>query len=133
MNTHTLKKTVDNTTVALVFVTLAFGLLLGFCAGKKSAHHSMGHNSYMVKGYGRGGMHTSMKGMQLDSLKGEEMEKMFLKQMIVHHEGAVTMAEALLKETTRPELVTLGQDIIVAQNAEIKMMKGWLEEWFEKE
>ena len=50
--------------------------------------------------------------------------------MIVHHEGAVDMAEMLLQKTKRPELVKLGNDIINAQTSEIEMMKEWRQVWF---
>jgi uncharacterized protein (DUF305 family) len=50
--------------------------------------------------------------------------------MIVHHIGAIEMAEQLLKETDRPELVKMGNDIITVQTDEVNMMKGWLNDWF---
>lgn len=61
---------------------------------------------------------------------GEEYEEAFLRGMIVHHIGAIEMAEELLKQTDRPELVKLANDIISAQNSEVDMMRGWLKDWF---
>ncbi|MBX9765118.1 DUF305 domain-containing protein [Patescibacteria group bacterium] len=77
-------------------------------------------------------MQHSMEQMMagLEGKTGDAFDKAFLEEMIVHHEGAVEMAEALLKNTTRPELTKLGNDIITAQTGEIQMMKGWLQEWF---
>jgi uncharacterized protein (DUF305 family) len=77
-------------------------------------------------------MHESMAGMMsgLSGKTGDDFDKAFLEEMIVHHEGAVDMAEALLKNTKRPELQKLGNDIITAQTGEIRMMKEWLESWF---
>jgi uncharacterized protein (DUF305 family) len=52
--------------------------------------------------------------------------------MIIHHEGAVEMAEILLEKTKRPELIKLANDIISAQNTEIEMMQNWNKEWFNR-
>jgi uncharacterized protein (DUF305 family) len=50
--------------------------------------------------------------------------------MIVHHLGAIRMAEELLDETNRPELKAMAEDIIEAQSQEVEVMKDWLNEWF---
>jgi uncharacterized protein (DUF305 family) len=49
--------------------------------------------------------------------------------MIPHHEGAVEMAKALKTQNTRTELKELADDIITAQEAEIKQMREWLGKW----
>ncbi len=51
----------------------------------------------------------------------------FLAQMIPHHEGAIDMSKVLLKDGVRPEVRRLAQEIIAHQQAEIEMMKRWLE------
>ncbi len=51
----------------------------------------------------------------------------FLAQMIPHHEGAIDMSKVLLKDGLRPEVRRLAQEIIGHQQAEIEMMKRWLE------
>jgi uncharacterized protein (DUF305 family) len=66
----------------------------------------------------------------LEGKVGDELDQAFLNEMIVHHEGAVEMAQLLLKGTKRPELIKLANDIISAQNTEIEMMKKWNQEWF---
>jgi uncharacterized protein (DUF305 family) len=50
----------------------------------------------------------------------------FLKGMIPHHQGAIDMAEELIKKTKDPELKAFAQKIIEAQKAEIKQMQDWL-------
>lgn len=60
---------------------------------------------------------------------GDEFDEMFLHEMIMHHEGAVAMAELAFESTEREELLDLSREIIEAQEAEIEMMKTWLEEW----
>lgn len=70
-------------------------------------------------------MTTRMKGKT-----GDELDKVFLEDMIVHHEGAVDMAKELQKGTNRPELQKMAKDIIDVQTGEITMMENWLKEWF---
>jgi len=74
-------------------------------------------------------MHDMMIG--LEGKTGDEFDKAFLSEMIVHHEGAVDMAHAVLATSKRPELVKLANDIISAQTNEIAMMKGWLRDWYQ--
>jgi uncharacterized protein (DUF305 family) len=51
----------------------------------------------------------------------------FVRGMIPHHQGAVDMAEIVLKHGKDPQIRKLARDIIKAQKAEIAMMRGWLE------
>jgi DNA helicase-2/ATP-dependent DNA helicase PcrA len=67
------------------------------------------------------------------NFQSRALEEAFLKEMIVHHEGAVDMAKVLGQGGVRPELATFGAAIIDVQSKEIDMMKGWLKEWFNKE
>lgn len=69
-------------------------------------------------------MNASLRGKT-----GDELDKTFLAEMIVHHQGAVDMAEFIL-DSKHPELAKLGRDIITAQKKEIEMMKRWQTEWF---
>ncbi len=61
---------------------------------------------------------------------GDAFDKAFLSEMIVHHQGAVSMAQLVLTTSKRPELKKLANDIISAQNTEIQMMKDWQKSWF---
>lgn len=73
-------------------------------------------------------MHDMMSG--LDGKTGDDFDNAFISEMIVHHEGAVDMAEAVLENSKRPELIKLANEIISAQTKEINMMKNWRDEWF---
>lgn len=66
----------------------------------------------------------------LEGKSGDAFDKEFLDQMIVHHEGAVAMAQKVLEVSKRPELIKLANDIIKAQTAEIAQMKEWKAAWF---
>lgn len=77
-------------------------------------------------------MHSMMDGMMatLDGKTGDEFDKAFLSEMIVHHQGAVDMAQAVLDTSKKPELIKLANEIITAQTKEIKMMQDWQKAWF---
>ena len=53
----------------------------------------------------------------------------FARDMIVHHEQAVQMAETLRARTDDPELRLLAADIALTQQAQIGRMQGWLDVW----
>ncbi len=77
-------------------------------------------------------MNGEMNGMMraLDGKSADEFDQAFLKEMIVHHEGAVRMAEAALKSAKHQEIKDLAQDIISAQNTEIGRMQAWQKSWY---
>jgi uncharacterized protein (DUF305 family) len=56
----------------------------------------------------------------------EEADTLFLQLMIPHHEAAIPMAEAVLKETDRPEVERLAGAIAASQQGEIQLMQGLL-------
>ena len=70
-------------------------------------------------------MTTSLEGKT-----GEAFDKAFLEEMIVHHEGAVAMARQVLSVSERPELRSLAEAIIEAQEGEIAQMQAWQAAWF---
>lgn len=57
-------------------------------------------------------------------------DKLFIEQMIPHHDGAVAMAELALEKSKRLEIKTLAQAIIVSQTKEIQDMRSWYKDWF---
>ncbi|MEH3133840.1 MAG: DUF305 domain-containing protein [Mycolicibacterium neoaurum] len=78
--------------------------------------------------------HSSMDGMvapaDIDKLRaapGPEATKLFLQQMIGHHEGAVTMAQSEIDGGQYPQAVDLARAIIDSQQKEIDEMKSILD------
>lgn len=75
------------------------------------------------------GVEEHMMGMDgdVDALKtAKPFDKAFINMMLPHHEGAVTMAKVELSKGKNERLKTLAQDIITAQEREIKAMRKHL-------
>jgi len=68
--------------------------------------------------------------MQDGSMMSQNIDQHFIVQMIPHHEGAIEMAKVALERSTRPEMLTLANDIIKAQEGEIADMRSWYQSWF---
>ncbi len=66
----------------------------------------------------------------LETLKGNEFDRMFIDMMVPHHQGAIVMAEDALTKAQHPEIKALAQRIIDAQSTETKMMDRWRADWF---
>ncbi len=64
---------------------------------------------------------------RLQSASPEEVDEQFLRLMIPHHQAALTMAEAALERSDRPEVRRLAQKIAISQHAEIRGMQSLLE------
>ncbi len=61
----------------------------------------------------------------LDGKTGAEFDAIFLREMIVHHEGAVAMAKAALEHAEDQRIKDLATAIIAAQEKEIADMQSW--------
>ncbi|QCX80985.1 hypothetical protein C9F11_37010 [Streptomyces sp. YIM 121038] len=83
------------------------------------------------RGHGAHHDHAGMPGMatpaqleQLRAARGEAFDELFLKLMITHHSGAVTMATDALSEGNNLLVEEMANDVVAQQTAEINRMRG---------
>lgn len=77
-------------------------------------------------GGGMGGMVDEDGITRLKAAEGTDAARLFLEQMIGHHEGAIDMAQQEIGAGKYPATVQLARDIVKAQEAEITEMKQLL-------
>ncbi len=75
-------------------------------------------------------MHSNMHGSETHVDPALPFDAQFIDSMIVHHQGAVTMATELLEQSDRPEMQAFAAAIISAQSSEISDMQRWRQEWY---
>jgi len=73
--------------------------------------------------------HNRLTTVKLEKLRGDAFDKAFIEEMIVHHQGAVEMAELAEKNASHEEIKKLSREIIKAQSQEIDMMQSWQVDW----
>jgi uncharacterized protein (DUF305 family) len=82
-------------------------------------HGSMGDDSM-------GGMMSEEDMQALEDAEGAEAGRLFLEQMIVHHEGAIEMAQTEVGDGAHDGAVEMAGAIIDGQSSEIQTMEGLL-------
>jgi uncharacterized protein (DUF305 family) len=141
--------------VIIGLAVLVVGAIAYSFVASKSANNSMGMNSSMnTQDYVPAGMHRMPDGSlmgnpntqtnQNDSNMGMmggmdhsmmmvKSEREFLEGMIPHHQEAVdTAKEVIARGGSTPEIKKLAEDIVMAQEKEIAMMKVWYQSWYGK-
>jgi uncharacterized protein (DUF305 family) len=126
--------------ITVGMVALVIGLILGF--GGAGAYFKSARNAnegmHVMPGgqmmHDMSGMQDEMDNMlgQLQGKTGDEFDKAFLSEMIMHHQGAVVMAEAALRNARHQEIKDMAREIIDAQAREINHMKEWQKNWYEE-
>ncbi|MBN3925004.1 DUF305 domain-containing protein [Nostoc sp. NMS4] len=99
----------------------------------KAGNKPMAYNSQM--GHMMEMSSDQMKTMMMSQNLGAadaEFDLRFINAMIPHHEGAVTMGQDALSKSKRPEIKKLAQEIVKAQEIEIKQMQQWRKAWYNK-
>lgn len=116
---------------ALIIGVVVGGLLVKSTGQYSSTSHTqnapnmMGSNQQSAMQNTMDGMMASMHGKN-----GDDFDKAFIQEMTIHHRGAITMAEAALKNAKHEEIKQMAQDIITAQTKEINQMKQWQVQWY---
>lgn len=85
-----------------------------------------GEPSATPTGHSMDGMMGADDMTKLEAAQGVEAAKLFLTQMIAHHQGAVTMAKTETTDGKDTAAVQLSKDIVSAQESEIKEMQTLL-------
>lgn len=76
---------------------------------------------------GMAGMMTGEEMAELTEAEGDAFDAMFLDMMIVHHEGAIDMAQDQLDDGSNAEATELARAVMDAQESEIEQMTGMLD------
>jgi uncharacterized protein (DUF305 family) len=69
------------------------------------------------------GMMSDTDMQALEDATGDEASRVFLEQMIEHHEGAIDMAQSEVDNGENPDVIGLAESIIESQTAEIATME----------
>jgi len=118
-----------------IFIGVAAFVVGIFASGAIATYAVNGNHTSVLHMYA---MHssTSASGMSMSEmtsdLKGktsDEFDKAFMSEMIVHHQGAIDMADLALTNAKHQEVKDLAKNIIAAQNTEIQQMKAWQTQW----
>ena len=102
----------EKNTVVIGLIMLIVGLGVGYTFGGDRGPIA---GTYMMPG---------------GAMIGNNIDKTFIVQMIPHHEGAIAMANIALERSKRPEIRSLAEGIIEAQEREINDMKSWYQDWY---
>nr|WP_238985877.1 DUF305 domain-containing protein [Kineococcus radiotolerans] len=107
---------------------------LAACGGQDSG--SMDHSSMASSSTSSSSPATSETSAATDAVDAVDAEHndqdvMFAQMMIVHHQGAIEMAQMATTQASSQEVKDLAANIESAQQPEIDQMTSWLEAWGE--
>lgn len=123
---HTPARTPARTRAAAVAAGAALtALLLSGCAAEPSGHTG-GHGGEP----GAAAEQTAPVGAS-EAGEPNEADVDFAGGMVVHHEGALAMAQDAAQRASTPEVRALAERVVAAQQPEIDQMEGWLAAWGE--
>ena len=80
-----------------------------------------------------GGARTSMPGVSMAMgtfSTAQPFDAQFIDQMSVHHRGAIASTQAMIADSTRPEMRALARNIITSQRAQLEQMRTWRAQWY---
>lgn len=111
---------------ALLISGIFAGTMLAGCATTTPAS-----SSAQASPLAPGNVATDGQTMTMDlGPKDKEFDLRFIDGMILHHQGAIIMAEAALQHSDRDEIKTLAEAIVSAQQGEIEQMQQWRKQWY---
>lgn len=78
----------------------------------------------------QGGMHMGGSEDLTALQNATDFDKVFIEQMIPHHQMAIMMARMLESGSEKPEMQQLAKNIISSQTKEIQDMQSWYSTWY---
>lgn len=116
--------------IGLIILTLVIGIGIGYSISPEKESKSLNVHQMPDGTMMSNSMGDMLAG--LDGKKGDDFDKAFLSEMIIHHEGAVEMARLALVNAKHEEIKSMANSIILTQTNEIIQMKQWLNNWYSK-
>jgi len=111
------------TRMAAVGGALALAVTLAACGNQDSEPAAGGSSSAAAQT-------TTESATVAEAHNGADVE--FAQMMIVHHEGAIVMANLAVRSAGTEEVKGLGERISAAQGPEIEEMDSWIQAWGEE-
>jgi uncharacterized protein (DUF305 family) len=97
----------------------------------------MGRIASALKHDGTRAAHLGMEGHYMSGTKdpselrgARAFDRAFIDMMVPHHQGAITMARAVLSGGESPAVDVLAQAVVDAQSREIAKMNMWRTHWY---
>lgn len=106
-------------------------LTLGLTACGESAEDEAGSPAPSASTPASTGGATSTGPAAVVDQTHNQADTEFAQMMIVHHEGAIEMADLAIENAAAVQVRTLAEDISAAQGPEIDVMTSWLQAWGE--
>ncbi|MFD9032287.1 DUF305 domain-containing protein [Streptomyces sp. NPDC059567] len=91
----------------------------GWLKNNGGPREQSGHDHHTMPG-----MATEAQLAELRKAKGTAFDELFLKLMVTHHEGAVTMAAEVLGQGNNVLVEEMANDVMAQQTAEINRMRS---------
>ncbi|MEU8617839.1 DUF305 domain-containing protein [Streptomyces sp. NPDC048623] len=95
------------------------GAMEGWLKNNGGPRPMAGHDHHAMPG-----MATEAQLAQLRAARGPAFDTLFVKLMITHHEGAITMAADVLSQGNNVLVEEMASDVIAQQSAEIDRMRS---------